>query len=181
MGYALTSLEDVWQDRVEALADLHETTAPLYRVLPGLSEIGRPVAMDSAAVALASARVLSDKAWRAYLATTLTEAEVALMNQITGPVAELHAASDSLVLTLKSGDHDQYVQQMNDLFVPRLGTVARRMEAIVALQRTVTRERVDEARRRYKVARGLLGASIVLAVVLGIATVISGRPRGSAK
>ena len=89
MGFALQSLEDVWADRVEALAEIHETTSPLYRVLPSLSEVGHPVAMDSAAVAVAAARVAADKAWRAYLATTLTEAEVTLMNQSTGPVAAL--------------------------------------------------------------------------------------------
>jgi Tar ligand binding domain homologue len=166
MGYALQALEDVWQDRVEALAELHGTTAPIYRVLPGLSEIGQQVAMDSAAVSLAAARLQSNTAWRTYLATTLTEAEVALMNRTTAPVAALHQAADSLVRILKGADHDQYVRHMNEVFLPGLGVVAARMEALVSLQQTVTRDRVDEARKRYKVARALLGLSILLALAL---------------
>ncbi|GEM_PF-2141489 len=166
MGYALRSLEDVWQDRVEALAEIHETTSPLYRVLPVLAEVGHPVAMDSAAIALAAARIESSKAWRTYLGTTLTEAEVSLINQTTGPVASMLAGTDSLVRTLKLGNHDRYVQQMNDVFLPRLSAVAQHTTQLVTLQQTVTRERVAEARRRYKLARGSLGASILLAVVL---------------
>ena len=56
LRYALQSLQSVWQDRVEALAELHETSAPFYRVLPQLSELGHAVALDSAARALTTAR-----------------------------------------------------------------------------------------------------------------------------
>lgn len=182
LGYALQSLESVWQDRVEALAELHETSAPFYRILPQLSELGHPVAMDSAASALANARAESAKAWKAYLGTTLTEAEVALMNQTTGPVAELHRSAGDLSDILRQGDHDQYVIGLDRTFLPRLSAVAHRMESLVALQQTVTRERVAEARRRHQWARGLLVGSGVLAAMLVVAGIVSrARPRaGSA-
>lgn len=166
MAYALRSLEDVWQDRVEALAEIHETTSPFYRMLPSLSEVGHPVAVDSAVIELSAARARSSKAWRSYLQTTLTEAEVALMNQTTAPVASLLAGADSLVSALKSGNHDTYVRVMNELFIPRLAAVAQRMEALVALQQTVTRERVAEAKRRFQMSRAVLIGSGLLAVAL---------------
>ena len=61
-----------------------------YRELSQLSESGRPVEMDSAATALNAARGESVRAWKTYVGTTLTEAEIALVNHTTGPVAELH-------------------------------------------------------------------------------------------
>lgn len=180
MGHALESLEDVWQDRVEALAEIHETTAPFYRMMPMLSEIGRPVATDSAAVALTEARGESAKAWRLYLSTTLTEAEVTLMNQTTGPVTLLHAGADTLIAVLKRGNHDEYVAALNATFLPRLNAVAQRMEALVSLQQTVTRERVAQARSRYQSSRWLLVLSGAVVVTIGLMGMRSGgRSRGS--
>lgn len=173
LGYALKSLESVWQDRVEALAELHETSAPFYRVLPQLSELGHPVAMDSAAIALTNARVESVAAWKLYLATTLTEAEIALVNQTTGPVAQLHKGAADLAATLRSGNHENYVTQVDREFLPRLSAVAQRMEGLVALQQTVTRERVKQARERHQWARGLLIGSGALAAVVVIASLKS--------
>lgn len=166
LGYALQSLESVWQDRVEALAELHETSAPFYRALPTLSELGHPVAMDSAAAAMSQARSESSRAWKAYLGTTLTEAEVALVNRTTGPVAELQEGAAGVEQVLRAGDHVGLVSRMDSVFLPRLATVAKRMEGLVALQQTVTRERVAEAQRRHQLARGLLIGSGALAAVL---------------
>lgn len=179
LGYALKSLESVWQDRVEALAELHETSAPYYRALPSLSELGHPVAMDSAAAALSQARVVSTKAWKAYLGTTLTEAEVALVNETTVPVAQLQEGAASLEQVLRAGDHAGLVSHMDSVFLPRLAAVAKRMEGLVALQQIVTRERVAEARRRHQLARGLLIGSGVLATALVLIGFGSLRGRGS--
>lgn len=179
LGYALKSLESVWQDRVEALAELHETSAPFYRALPSLSELGHPVAMDSAAATLAQARLASTKAWKAYLGTTLTEAEVALVNETTIPVAQLQEGAASLEQVLRAGDHAGLVSRMDSVFLPRLAAVAKRMEGLVALQQTVTRERVAEAQRRHQLARGLLIGSGVLAAALVVIGIGSMRRRGS--
>lgn len=173
LGYVLQSLDSVWQDRVEALAELHETSAPFYRVLPQLSELGHPVAMDSAANALTLARGESVQAWKLYLGTTLTEAEIALVNRTTGPVAQLHAAAADLAQTLVAGNHAGYVSQVDRVFLPRLSAVARQMEGLVTLQQTVTRERVAEAKRRYQWARGLLIGSGVLAAAVVVAGMVS--------
>ena len=180
LGYALKSLESVWQDRVEALAELYETSAPYYRALPTLSELGHPVAMDSAAAALSVARTESARAWKAYLNTTLTEAEVALVNGTTAPVAELQSGASTVEAVLRAGDHAGLVSRMDSVFLPSLAAVAKRMEGLVALQRTVTSERVTEARRRYQLARGLLIGSGVLAVGLVIVGIGSMRRRGAA-
>ncbi|MEO7998067.1 MAG: Tar ligand binding domain-containing protein [Gemmatimonadaceae bacterium] len=179
LGYALKSLESVWQDRVEALAELHETSAPFYRTLPSLSELGHPVAMDSAAAAMSQARAESSRAWKAYLGTTLTEAEVALVNRTTGPVAELQEGAAGIEQVLRAGDHAGLVSRMDSVFLPRLAAVAKRMEGLVALQQTVTRERVAEAQRRHQLARGLLIGSGVLAAVLMVVGFGSFRKRGS--
>jgi hypothetical protein len=180
VGYALRSLESVWQDRVEALAELHETSAPFYRVLPQLSELGLPVTMDSVANALTSARGESVKAWKTYLGTTLTEAEVALVNQTTGPVGDLHKGAAELIETLRSGNHGNYVSQVQGQFMPRLYAVAMRMEGLVALQQTVTRDFVAEARRRHQWARAFLIVSGVLTTgVVAAGMIARGRSRAA--
>jgi hypothetical protein len=171
LSLAQRSLESVWHDRVEALAFLHETTLPLERTVPMALTRG---AEDNAVVAarVRAARVAADSAWTRYLATTLTPEEARTMRETTPAVTRAFAAADTLAAMLGA---DTAGVEVPVRFARAIDELAAAVERLVAIQRPITRQQVEDARARHELARAMLVASVAATFLLLIAVLATTR------
>jgi hypothetical protein len=163
LALELRALESAWHDRVEALEFLYGSVTPLERTV---ASVAAPKAPELPRIAerVDSAASASRASWQRYLATTFTDDERRLVDDITPTFERVYRSADSLIVMLRTDT--ARVAEVSGEYLHAVAALSGGIEPLVRLQARVTRQMVQAARKRQLVAKSMLLVSAVATVGL---------------
>lgn len=168
---AVAALDSVYKDRVVPLGDLKKI-ADAYAVdIVDASHKVRNGNFNWAQGRESTTRAKReiDQLWRAYLGTVLVDEEKALIAQLQPMLKAAEEPLGRLAQIMQREDMDALVAfTRNDLYQV-IDPISEKFSALIEVQRTVAKAEYEAAQARAVTDRNLAIATIVLALLLGIA------------